>query len=314
MKKNLLYTMLIAFTAFAFTSCGSDDDPNPFNKPTLGEFNPTTITFTKASNNLTVVETWSDIVRDAQNRVTSYSYERKTTTTDHYTETETADCKIDYYTNHVGNEMIRSASKVEYKNKDTQGFEQKYTKNINEIIAVNSLGQIESISTTTDLYNNDSTAPVITSSERTFTYKGEFCTGSSYRENDINITYRYNWSANQLKEVTILKKNSTNSAVEYSTFNYEYNTKELYRFSGTKILPFVQSGLPQIYASMGYFGKCTPYILEGEKQGGYTILDNDRFENSKFEITYNFTSDQSYKVAYIGLSNKYNAYSITFSK
>ncbi|MBR3976507.1 MAG: hypothetical protein IKJ95_01615 [Bacteroidaceae bacterium] len=311
MKKNLLYTMLIAFTAFAFTSCGSDDDPNPFNKPTLGEFNPTTITFTKASNNLTVVETWSDIVRDAQNRVTSYSYERKTT--GYYTETETADCKIDYYTNQDGNEMIRSASEVEYY-KLSAGIEQSHTKNISERIAVNSLGQIVSISTTTDLYYNDSTAPVITSSERTFTYSGEFCTSSSCKENDIKTTYRYNWSANQLKEVTILKENSANSTVEYSTFNYQYNTKELYRFSGTKILPFVQSGLPQIYASMGYFGKCTPYILEGEKQGGYTKFGNVTSPNTEVVNTYNFTGDQSYKVAYTGLSNIYNAYSITFSK
>lgn len=311
MKKNLLYTMLIAFTAFAFTSCGSDDDPNPFNKPTLGEFNPTTITFTKASNNLTVVETWSDIVRDAQNRVTSYSYERKTT--GYYTETETADCKIDYYKNPDGNEMIRSASEVEYY-KLSAGIEQKYTKNISEDIAVNSLGQIVSISTITDLHENDSTAPVITSSKREFTYSGEFCTGSSCKENDIKTTYRYNWSANQLKEVTILKENSANSTVEYSTFNYQYNTKELYRFSGTKILPFVQSGLPQIYASMGYFGKCTPYILEGEKQGGYTKFGNVTSPNPEVVNTYNFTGDQSYKVAYTGLSNIYNAYSITFSK
>ena len=87
-----------------------------------------------------------------------------------------------------------------------------------------------------------------------------------------------------------------------------------YKYSGTEVMPFVQSGFPQIFASMGYLGKCTPYILTGEVQGGYTKFAGITSENPQIRNSFNFDVDPGSKVVYSGISNIYNNYSITFEK
>ena len=98
-------------------------------------------------------------------------------------------------------------------------------------------------------------------------------------------------------------------------YEYTYDKKDVYPYTGNAILPFVQSGLPQIYASMGYLGKCTPYILTGEVQGGYTKFAGTPSENPQIRNSFNFDVDPGSKVVYSGISNIYkNNYSITFEK
>ena len=79
-------------------------------------------------------------------------------------------------------------------------------------------------------------------------------------------------------------------------------------------MAFVQSGMPQIYASMGYIGKGTPYVLSEELQGGYTKFGTMTSDNIKVHNTYSFDGDANFKLAYNAFSNIYDTYSINFSK
>ena len=117
-----------------------------------------------------------------------------------------------------------------------------------------------------------------------------------------------------LSNITVLKENKKDGSVEYNTYDYTFNRKELYPYSGTELLPFVQSGIPQIYASMGYIGKCTPYTLSEEIQGGYTKFGGMTSENIKVHNLYDFDGDPSVRIGYNAISNIYNVYSITFTK
>ena len=312
MNKFLLHALFIALSAISIASCNSDsEDFDPFSQQTKGEFHPKIISFSKTSDNIDITETWSNIVRNSQDKVVSYDYTREVT--GEFTEKESRSCKIDYFKDHFGNNAIRTETNVEYY-KLSKGIEEKYTEKISETIDLNEKGYIANISTTTDHFSNNTTAPVITTSSRSFSYNGDMCSGSIYTDNSSRVTYRYNWSAYQLKGVTILNENSRNNTVDYNTYDYTYDTKEFYKYSGMEILPFVQSGLPQIFAAMGYLGKCTPYILTDEVQGGYTKFGNIKSENPVVRNSYSFSGDIDSKMMYSGISNIYNTYSVTYSK
>ena len=311
MKRFCLIAMLVLFAGTAFVSCSDKDDFNPFEHQTTGEFNPGTITLRKSSDNLDVVEKWSNIVRNQQNKVVSYEYTRETK--GDIKETESRKYTIDYYTDYLGNDVIRTNCIVDYC-KNTEGIEEKYTQEVLENISLNKNGYIESISTTTDHYGNNNATPVTTTSLRTFKYQGDLCTGSTYLDRDKKITYTYNWNAYQLKNIKILKENLKSGTVEHNTYSYTFDTKAFYDYSGTEIMPFVQNGMPQILASMGYLGKCTPYILTGEIQEGYTKFADTTSDNPQIRNTYNFDVEPDNRIVYSGISNVYNNYSITFEK
>ena len=311
MRKILMYAMLFAFASTTFVSCSDDDDFNPFEHQTIAEFNPNEITFRKGNDNMDIVERWSKIVRNNKNKIVSYEYTREVRGS--FTETETRSCTIDYFTNHTGNEVIRTNTEVEYF-KSSNGIDESYTEKVQENISLNKEGYIESISTTTDHYAKGIEAPVTTTSLRTFAYKNNVCEKSTYNDGETHIAYKYNWNAYQLKNITILKENSRSNTIEYNTYDYTFDTRDYYKYSGTEIMPFVQSGLPQIFASMGYMGKCTPYILTGEVQGGYTKFAGITSENPQIRNSYNFDVEPGNSVVYSGISNIYNNYSITFNK
>lgn len=311
MKKNLFYTLMLVFTGTLFVSCSDSDDFNPFDQQTKGEFNPGSITFRKSNDNMEIVETWSNITRDNQNKVVSYEYVREVK--GDINEVESRICYIDYFTNHEGYDVIRTKSDVEYY-KNSNGIEETYTQKVQEEIGLNKFGYIETIETITDHYDENAKSPVTSTSSRTFKYSNDLCTSSFYNDGETQISYTYNWNAYQLKNITILKENKRNNTVEYNTYNYTFDTKAFYKYSGTEVMPFVQSGMPQIYASMGYLGKCTPYILTGEIQNGYTKFGNMTSENPEIRNSYNFDVDPGNKVVYSGISNIYNTYSITFNR
>ena len=311
MRKFFYYAMMLVLTSTTLVSCSDDDDFNPFEHQTIGEFNPNTITFRKSSDNMDIVETWSNIVRNHQNKVISYEYTREVK--GEFTEVENRKTTIDYFTNHEGNEVIRTNTDVEYF-KSSNGSDAQYTEKVLENINLNKDGYIESIATTTDHFDGKSQNPATTTSLRTFAYKNDLCTGSVYQDDNTRISYNYNWSAYQLKNITILKENGRSNTVEYNTYDYTFDRSAYYKYSGTEVMPFVQSGLPQIFASMGYLGKCTPYILTGEVQGGYTKFAGITSENPQIRNSFNFDVDPGSKVVYSGISNIYNNYSITFEK
>ena len=314
MTKRIIYTLFTMLTCMVFVSCSDSDDFNPFKEASKVDFDPSAITFHKSSDNMETIEKWSDIVRDKNDKITGYSYTREVK--GYINEKETRVCKIDYYTNHQGSENIRTKSDVTFYKIDSNGNEERYTESVVEEIYMNKDGYIATISTTTDHLDENSKEPIITTSERTFTYDGDLCTESTYRDSHILTTYKYKWNSYQLKKVTIVKENSKDNTVDYSTYDYTFDKKQLYKYSSDEILPFVQSGFPQIFASMGYIGKFTPYVLVGEVQGGNTDYGDGAGPRPKITIrnTYSFDNDNSQKLTYLGASNIYNAYSVTFSR
>ena len=311
MNKNLLYTLFFALSGLFFVSCSDNGEFDPFTQQTKGNFYPTEVTLRKNSNSIDITESWSNIVRDKQDKVISYDYTREVK--GEFTEKEERSYTIDYYTSHEGKDVIRANANVTYY-KLQNGLEEKYTQKVQESINLNKKGYIESISATTDHLDEKATEPRTSTSRRTFTYDGDFCKGSVYKDDYTQVTYKYNWSAYQLKNITILRENYKNNTVDYNTYNYTFDRKEFYRYSGAEILPFVQSGVPQIFASMGYLGKCTPYILTDEIQSGYTKFGNVTSENTEVRNSYYFDGDANMKFMYSGISNVYNTYSVTFTK
>lgn len=309
MNKNL-YTLSIMLAGMILVSCSESDEFNPFDHKTTGEFNPNTITFRKSSENMDIVETWSNIVRNNSNKVTSYGYTREVE--GEFKETEKRECTLDYFTDHTGQEVIRTSTAVEFYKSD-KGIEEQYTEETVENITLNKEGYITSIYATTDRKNTDGIIST-TTSQRTFTYKNNLCTESAYADSNKRITYKYNWNAYQLTNITILKEDLKNNTIEYNTYDYTFDKNKFYDYSGTEIIPFVQSGMPQVYASMGYLGKCTPYILLEEVQGGYTKYAGTTSENIEITNRYNFNVEPGSKIVYSGISEIYNNYSITFSK
>ena len=312
MTKRIIYTLFTMLTCMAVASCSDSDDFNPFNEASKVDFDPSAITFHKSSDNMETIEKWSDIVRDKNDKITGYSYTREVK--GYINEKETRVCKIDYFTNHEGNEVIRTNTNVEFF-KSSNGIVSQYTEKVLENISINKDGYIQSIETTTDRFNPNSEKPSTTTSQRTFTYKNELCTGSVYNDESTRISYNYNWNAYQLKNITILRENLKDNTVEYNTYDYTFDKKQLYKYSSDEILPFVQSGFPQIFASMGYLGKFTPYILTAEVQGGYTKFAGITSENPQIRNSYSFeVVENNQKLTMLGASNIYNAYSVTFSR
>lgn len=313
MTKRIIYTLFTMLTCMVFVSCSDSDDFNPLKEASKVDFDPSAITFHKSSDNMETIEKWSDIVRDKNDKITGYSYTREVK--GYINEKETRVCKIDYFTNHEGNEVIRTNTNVEFF-KSSNGIDSQYTEKVLENISINKNGYIQSIETTTDHLDENSKEPIITTSERTFTYDGDLCTESTYRDSHILTKYKYKWNSYQLKKVTIVKENSKDNTVDYFTYDYTFDKKQFYKYSSDEILPFVQSGFPQIFASMGYIGKFTPYVLVGEVQGSKTDYGDGEGPRPKTEIrnTYSFDNENSQKLTYLGASNIYNAYNVTFSR
>lgn len=314
MKKTFLHTALCLLTLSVSVSCSNDsEENNPFDKQIFGDFDAKSIEFKKSSDNVETIEKWSDIVYNSEKKIIGYTYTRKTT--GYMTENETRKCKLDYFTRHDGNKTIRTRTDVKYDRMEA-GITFKYTENVQEDISMNSDGYITTIETTSDRIEDESETPAITTSTRTFTYDGDFCTGSTYSEGKINITYKYLWEAYQLKKITILKENDKDNTTDHTTYKYTFDTSRLSKFAGNETLPYVQSGFPQIFASMGYFGKFTPYILTEETQSGNMNYGDGLGSRPKTEIkiSYRYDNNNNQELRYTGASRIYDTYSLTFSK
>ena len=313
MNKKIIYVLTAGIGIFA-ASCSEESETtetyNPFNEPKIAEFTASSVEIEKKTDNITINESWSNITRDSKNRITDYDYKYNLEGT--FSQVETNTTKIDYYTDHLGNEAIRSVANLTYAKVDEKGIEEKYSRKVQENITLNSKGLIESISSIIDHYDKDGNSQMYTS-QRSFTYKGNFCTKSIYKDHDGKITYNYNWNNYQLYNITVLKENNDGS-IEYNTYDYTFDTKNLYGYYGTEPLPFIQNTLPCIFASMGYFGSCTPYLLLEEVQGGYSKFDNTTSNNMKVKNSYNFHGDKEYRFTYNVSSNIFKTYNIIYNK
>jgi hypothetical protein len=311
LSKRFFGILATLFLGTVLVSCSETEERNPFEEQKKGDFSPKQVVISKIGDNRTIVESWKNIRRDNENRVTGYEYafEMK----GDILQVESRNCTLDYYTDFNKNECIRNRYIVEYTKTD-RGITEKYTENVLEDVTINARGYISRIETVTDHFANNSTEAVTTTSERVFTYNGDLCTASTYNDEEYKITYNYKWDGYMLKNLTVLKENKKDGSVEYNTYAYTFDKKAIYPYTGTSLMPFVQSGMPQIYAAMGYLGKCTPYVLLEETQGGYTKFGDMTSNNIKVHNYFNLEGDPTMKMTYTALSNIYNSYSITFSR
>lgn len=312
MNKNFIKAIAVLF-GLAIVSCDSENESgyNPFEEEMTGELLPTSITIEKNTDNIAISENWTDIVRDSTNRIIQYNYKYRIE--GGFSQLENSNCKIFYYTDHLGNDIISTRTELEYHKADN-GIENRYTENQWETITLTPNGYINKISTTIAHFEKGATEPVMKTSERTFAYNGDYCISSTYRDENCKITYTYDWNVYQLEGATVLKENYNDGSIESTSYEYTYKTDEIYRYSGTNPLPFIQKSFPSIFASMGYTGRCTPYILSEEKQSGRINFDKESFNTTSVHNRFYLEGDVESKLKYTTLSDVYTTYDIIFSK
>lgn len=317
MKKAFLPLLAVVFTSILSVSCSDSDSYNPFDDQKKGDFYPKNIVIKKIADKKNVLEKWENITRDYEKRITGYKY----TSNKKWDNTaplglyvnETREYSIDYYTNHEGFDQIGTNIEVNYE-KSQNGMTERYNENIREIAVLNEKGYITEISSIIKHTDSGTAVPVNSTSNRTFSYSGDLCTSSKYEDNEKSITYKYQWNGYRLARATEHIINKKDGSEEYNAYEYTYDKKEVYPYTGNAIIPFVLSGIPQIYASMGYLGKCTPYVLVEENQSGYTINDKDKVESIEVNNNFILSGDANSKLIYKALSDRHSEYSFTFSK
>ena len=311
MNRFYLLLLTVFCGSLIFTSCSDSEAYNPYEEQNRGDFFPSSIIIRKNTETRETTETWSNIVRNSKGKITAYDYTLEIS--GDISQKEERSYTLEYYTKHNGTEAIETNFDVKY-SKSSGGISEEYTRNIQEIVTINSNGYIDRIDSRIKHWSHNAKEPITTTAERTFAYSGDFCKSSSYKDNEYQISYKYNWSGYQLKNITELKESLKDGSIEYNTFDYGFDDAEIYPYTGTNLMAFAQSCMPQIYASMGYIGNGTPYIMTEEVLGGYTKFGNITSDNIKIRNTYSFDGDVNYKVAYNAFSNIYDTYSITFCK
>ena len=317
MRRKFFRIAAFMLAGICIISCNKNEDDirNPFDNELQGSFYASSITAAKSTANISETKSWTNIVKDASDRVVQYDYDYKYETMDGDIKNEEKESRIYYFKNHNKQDAITVQSHLRY-SQLKKGISNEYSQKISEDIELNPNGYISRISTTIAHYDSDSSEPVIKTHERKFTYSGDVCTGSVYNDDDSKITYTYDWNAYQLTSVTVLKDNHTDGIIEYDKFNYTYNNDRVYLFSGTQLLPFVQEGLPEMFASMGYFGRHTPYILTEEVHNGHIRYNASNSTSTFTEIINRFSlvGDIGSGMTYNAKSNTYSTYYIDFKK
>ena len=291
----------------------AEDGYNPFDTEKEGYFFPSSVSIDKSTANTTECERWTNIRKDSADRVVQYDYDYSYRTTDGESKNEKRRCRIYYFKDHNGKEMITATTELEY-SQNLKGIAEGYTRRLDETITLNSNGHINRISTTIAHFENGATEPTMGTSERIFTYHNDFCTSSTYRDGSCKTTYTYNWNAYQLTGMTIVKEDHTDGRIEYDRYGYTYDNDRLYLHSGTELLPFVQRGLPEIFAATGYFGKCTPYILTQESHSGQIKHGSTGTIKTEMTNRYSFNGDADFRKGYSALSSIYSTYDIVFNR
>lgn len=315
MNKNILSILAILSIIFLAPSCNkeTEDEYNPFDTETEGYFFPSSITIDKNTVNTTLCERWTNIKKDSADRIVQYNYDYSYRTNDGESKTEKRNCRIYYFKDHTGKDIIKATTILEY-DQNLKGITKEYTQKLDEAITLNSNGHISRISTTIAHFENGAADPTMKTSERSFTYYNDFCTSSTYLDNTCKISYTYNWNAYQLTGMTIVKENYADGHIEYDRYEYTYDNDKLYLYSGAGLLPFVQRGLPEIFAATGYFGKCTPYILAQESHNGQIKHNNSSTIKTAMTNRYSFNGDADFKKGYSALSSIYSTFEIVFNR
>lgn len=304
-KKSFVYLVALAIFS-AFVSCSSDNDTIGNGDNDKEHFDPTSIVIKKGKGSVSSEEKWNDIVIDNKGNIKSFEHV--------FVKNGVEQERSKYDIRRAGNNMI-----AEIKVSDANG---NIIKNLLEMSEFNENGYITKIETYDDMN--------LLVSTKTFEYNGLACSKFTYVGNDCEITCDYSWAGYKLSRTTERVIDLNTGRKETNIYSYTFDDEEVYPYEGMSMFPFVQSerdnnAVPHIYASLGYFGMVTPYIVKEETQERYIttnsqmgpgfddkrqnikkVFDFDK-KNSRGEIMYDISStDKDTKV------DLYDNYTITF--
>ena len=304
-KKSFVYLVALAIFS-AFVSCSSDNDTIGNGDNDKEQFDPTSIVIKKGKGSVSSEEKWNDIVIDNKGNIKSFEHV--------FVKNGVEQERSKYDIRRAGNNMI-----AEIKVSDANG---NIIKNLLEMSEFNENGFITKIETYDDMN--------LLVSTKTFEYNGLACSKFTYVGNDCEITCDYSWAGYKLSRTTERVVDLNTGRKETNIYSYTFDDEEIYPYEGMSMFPFVQSerdnnAVPHIYASLGYFGMVTPYIVKEETQERYIttnsqmgpgfddkrqnikkVFDFDK-KNSRGEIMYDISStDKDTKV------DLYDNYTITF--
>lgn len=304
-KKSFVYLVALAIFS-AFVSCSSDNDTIGNGDNDKEHFDPTSIVIKKGKGSVSSEEKWNDIVIDNKGNIKSFEHV--------FVKNGVEQERSKYDIRRAGNNMI-----AEIKVSDANG---NIIKNLLEMSEFNENGLIAKIETYDDMN--------LRVSKKTFEYNGLACSKFTYVSNGCEITCDYSWAGYKLSRTTERVIDLNTGRKETNIYSYTFDDEEVYPYEGMSMFPFVQSerdnnAVPHIYASLGYFGIVTPYIVKEETQERYITtnsqmgpgFDNKRQDikkvfdfdnkNSRGEVMYDISStDKDTKV------DLYDNYTITF--
>ncbi len=306
-KKSFVYLVALAIFS-AFVSCSSDNDTIGGGNNDKEYFAPTSIVIKKSKGSVNSEEKWNDIVIDKNGNIKSFEHV--------FVKNGVEQERSKYDIRRPGNKMI-----ADIEVSDANG---NIIKNLLEMSELNENGLIAKIETF------DMNYPDLPVSTKTFEYNGLTCSKFTYEGNDCEITCDYSWAGYKLSRTTERVVDLNTGRKETNIYSYTFDDEEIYPYEGMSMFPFVQSerdnnAVPHIYASLGYFGMVTPYIVKEETQERYITtnsqmgpgFDDKRQDikkvfdfnnkNSRGEVKYDISStDKDTKV------DLYDEYTITF--
>lgn len=309
MKKSTLLYSIIATLLFT-TSCGSDDNGfNPYNAQEKHPFYPTALTFRSSNSNSEITEEWT-FTYNEENKITNYTYKKNIKGNDREI-VETAEGALTYFTDYEHRQRINTDITSTYTS-TKQGQTIQYTQTTKEDVRFD--GDLIAGIETTGQRNTSGNIENI-STKRTFTYANDYCTGSTYRDNNGNeYTYTYQWDNTLLSNVTIYKQNSNNSESTNDTYKYSYNTRDIANDYGFNPMAFVYGHNPEVYAAMSCFGKVTPYVLEQERYESYDKINNEKYPTQSETHEYTIQTTNNSLSFTADPSEAYDEYQYTFRK
>lgn len=315
MKTSPHYLFLLTAAITLLCSCSSDDSTyNPYAYQEKTPFYPQEINIEKQNPKRKVAETWT-FEYGKDNTITAYTH---TTTNkldkDGYTEEtiERESGNLSYYNGSITNRITIEKAVSSY------DYEKYHKEEIIENAECNSDGRITTIKRFIDRYNKDGIKESSTTTSRTFTYTGDYCTASTYTDADdatgaITHSYTYSWDGNHDLTSIEVEEKEKNARTRKQ---YKYSYGKLGKDYGFHANAFLYNQMPQIYAAMGYFGKDCPYIVESEQQTFKIFIDGQwETDNSADNKIFTFISNNADEFKYDISSEIYTTnYDIKFIK
>ena len=306
-KFSIIATIAAILT---LSSCGSDSDGfDPYKEQTKMPMYPKALSFRSVNNDGAVTQDSWKFKYNNDYSIKEYSLEHSINSDD----TEIKESKqgsLRYINNHyTGSRRIETTIYSKYSSKKGTNT-LVYTDTIVETVKFNG-NYISSIETSGWRTTNGVVEEI--SSNRSFTYSGEFCTSSTYEDNTNKTSYTYNWRGERLVKATINKQGKESSNMTNDTYSYTYSEKELAKNYEFNPMAFIYTHNPEIYSAMNFFGKTTPYKLESKKYDSYGMRNGREYELES-ELHYFTIMEGESSVTFSADSPGYSEYFYKFQK